>query len=88
MTTGIYSGISAADLGYEPDLPVCDCPKCDGKVYRRNNPPHGLICSECHEVYSDLADIAIAEAYYLEQWDEMQSGYADTVADGLERWQR
>ena len=51
-------------------------------------PASGLICSECHEVYSDLADIAIAEAYYLEQWDEMQSGYADTVADGLERWQR
>ena len=99
MTYGLYAGISAADLGYEPDLPVCDCPKCDGKVYRRNNPPHGLICSECHEVYSDLADIATAEAYYLVQWDEAQpgsgdqrdedeSGYNATVAEGLTRWTR
>lgn len=87
MTYGLYAGISAADLGYEPDLPVATCPKCDGAVYiaRRGR---GLICSVCHEVYSDLADIAIAEAYYLEQWDEMQSGYAGTVAEGLERWQR
>ena len=97
MTTGIYAGISAADLGYEPDLPVCDCPKCDGKVYCRDTPPHGLICSECHEVYSDMADIAKAEAYYLALWGEMNgddqrdednSGYADTVAAGLERWTR
>ena len=87
MTYGLYAGISAADLGYEPDLPVCDCPKCDGAVYiaRRGR---GLICSVCLMEYDSMADIATAEAYYLEQWDEMQSGYAGTVAEGLERWQR
>lgn len=57
----------------EPDAPVCDCPKCDGKVYwRQTLPASGLICSECYEVYADLADIATAEAYYLEQWAEYQ----------------
>jgi len=50
--------------------------------------PHGLICSECGEVYTDTDDIATAAAYYLEQWEEMQSGYCDTVAEGLERWTR
>ena len=88
MTYGLYAGISAADLGHEPDEPVATCSACDGPVYRRNNPPHGLICSECGEVYTDTDDIATAAAYDLEQWEEMQSGYCDTVAEGLERWTR
>jgi hypothetical protein len=39
MTTGLYAGISAADLGHEPDLPVATCPKCGGLIYRRNSAP-------------------------------------------------
>ena len=35
-----------------------------------------------------MAGIATAAAYYLDLWDEMQSGYCDTVAEGLERWTR
>ena len=57
MTYGIYSGISAADLGYEPDLPVATCPKCDGAIMRRQNPPRGLICSGCGDVYNDMAEV-------------------------------
>ncbi len=95
MTTGIYSGISAADLGHEPDAPVATCPKCDGAVMRRNNPPRGLVCISCGMVYGGMADIDEATLYYESlMWDEYDqreedaSGYADTVGAGLERWQR
>ena len=64
MTTGIYSGISAADLGHEPDAPVATCPKCDGAVMRRNNPPRGLVCISCGMVYGGMADIDEATLYY------------------------
>ena len=97
MTYGLYAGISDRDRGNEPPESVCNCPECGGEVYRRNNPPRGLICSECLRVYNDMADIAKAEAYYLALWGEMNgddqrdedgSGYADAVAEGLERWTR
>jgi len=94
MTYGLYSGISAADLGYEPDLPVATCPKCGGLIYRRQNPPRGLICTGCGDVYNDMAEIVAAQedamwAYYDDdQRDEDSSGYADAVAEGLERWTR
>ena len=95
MTTGIYSGISAADLGHEPDAPVATCPKCDGAVMRRNNPPRGLVCISCGMVYGGMADIDEATLYYESlMWDEYDqreedaSGYADTVAEGLTRWTR
>ena len=95
MTYGLYSGISAADLGYEPDLPVATCPKCGGLIYRRQNPPRGLICTGCGDVYNDMAEIVAAQedamwAYYDEddQRDEDGSSYADAVAEGLERWTR
>ena len=96
MTYGLYSGISAADLGYEPDLPVATCPKCGGLIYRRQNPPRGLICTGCGDVYNDMAEIVAAQeeavmwAYYDEddQRDEDSSSYADAVAEGLERWTR
>ncbi len=95
MTTGIYSGISAADLGHEPDAPVATCPKCDGAVMRRNNPPRGLVCISCGMVYGGMADIDEATLYYeslmwdgYDQRDEDASGHADTVAAGLERWTR
>ena len=97
MTTGLYAGISAADLGYEPDLPVATCPKCGGLIYRRNNPPRGLICTGCGDVYNDMAEVTAAQEealmweYYEsenDQRDEDSSGYADTVAEGLERWTR
>ena len=95
MTTGIYSGISAADLGHEPDAPVATCPKCDGAVMRRNNPPRGLVCISCGMVYGGMADIDEATLYYeslmwneYDQHDEDASGYADAVAEGLERWTR
>ena len=92
MTTGIYSGISAADLGHEPDAPVATYPKCDGAVMRRNNPPRGLVCISCGMVYGGMADIDEATLYYESlMWDEYDqreedaSGYADTVGAGLER---
>ena len=95
MTTGIYSGISAADLGHEPDAPVATCPKCDGAIMRRNNPPRGLVCISCGMVYGGMADIDEATLYYeslmwdgYDQRDEDASGYADTVAEGLTRWTR
>ena len=95
MTTGIYSGISAADLGHEPDAPVATCPKCDGAVMRRNNPPRGLVCISCGMVYGGMADIDEATLYYESlMWDEYDqreedaSGYADTVGAGLGRWMR
>ena len=94
MTTGLYAGISAADLGYEPDLPVATCPKCGGLIYRRNNPPRGLICTGCGDVYNDIAEVTAAqeaamwEYYEDDQRDEDTSGYADAVAEGLERWTR
>ena len=95
MTTGIYSGISAADLGHEPDAPVATCPKCDGAVMRRNNPPRGLVCISCGMVYGGMADIDEATLYYESlMWDEYDqreedaSAYAGTVAEGLERWTR
>ena len=94
MTYGIYSGISAADLGYEPDLPVATCPKCGGEIYRRQRPPRGLICSGCGDVYNDMAEVTAAQeaamwAYYEDdQRDEDSRGYADAVAEGLERWTR
>ena len=98
MTTGIYSGISAADLGHEPDAPTADCPACGDPVYWATWPATGLICSGCLREYSDRAELDRAEAYYRQLWDEMNgdddqrdedaSGYADTVAAGLERWTR
>ena len=81
MTYGLYAGISAANLGWEQDAPVATCPSCDGQIYRRNNPPLGLICSVCHEVYNDLDNVATAAAYYLELWDEAQSGPAHSYED-------
>ena len=96
MTYGIYSGISAADLGYEPDLPVATCPKCDGLISRRQNPPRGLICTGCGMDYNDIDEIDTARAFYEailwddddDQRDEDSSSYADAVAEGLERWTR
>jgi hypothetical protein len=98
MTTGLYAGISAADLGYEPDLPVATCPKCGGLIYRRQCPPRGLICSGCLDVYNDIAEVTAAQEealmweYYYEseddQRDEDEDGHGDTVAAGLERWAR
>ena len=95
MTYGLYSGISADDLGHEPDEPVATCPKCGGEIYRRQCPPRGLICSRCGDVYNDMAEIVAAQeaamwAYYDEddQRDEDSSSYADAVAVGLERWTR
>jgi len=95
MTYGLYVGISATDLGHEPDAPVATCPKCDGAIMRRNNPPRGLICTGCGMVYNDMADIDAATAYYEAlmwdedgQRDEDEDGYNDTVAAGLERWMR
>ena len=94
MTTGIYSGISPADLGYEPDLPVATCPKCDGAVYTARR-GRGLICSVCLMEYDNLRDLTDAATYYeallwdeYDQRDEDASGYADTVAEGLGRWMR
>lgn len=95
MTYGMYSGISAIDLGHEPDEPVATCPKCDGAVMHRNNPPRGLICADCGMVYNDIADIDAATLYYealmMDEYDQLaedSSGYADAVAEGLERWTR
>lgn len=94
MTYGLYSGISAIDLGHEPDEPVATCPKCGGEIYRRQCPPRGLICANCGMVYNDMADIDAATAYYEamlwddDQRDEDEHGYCDTVAEGLERWTR
>lgn len=90
MTTGIYAGISAADLGYEPAMPVATCPKCDGEVWPRQCPPRGLICSGCRDVYSDMAEVDAARAYYEGLlWDEYdqrdEDEHADAVAEGLER---
>lgn len=91
----IYAGISPADLGYEPAMPVATCPKCDGEVWPRQCPPRGLICRECGMVYDDAADLDAATAYYTgllldeyDQRDEDGSGHADAVAEGLERWTR
>lgn len=78
MTYGLYAGISAADLGYEPDLPVATCPKCDGEVWHRQCPPRGLICDGCGIVYNDVADIEAATAYYEGiLWDEAHDGPED-----------
>ena len=96
MTYGLYSGIGAADLGYEPDLPVATCPKCGGLIYRRNNPPRGLICTGCGDVYNDMAEVTAAQEaamweYYEsenDQRDEDEDGHGNTVAAGLERWTR
>ena len=96
MATGLYAGISAADLGYEPDLPVATCPKCDGLIYRRQNPPRGLICTGCGMDYNDIDEIDTARAFYEailwddddDQRDEDSSSYAKAAAEGLERWTR
>ena len=96
MTYGLYAGISARDLGWEPDEPVCKCPKCGGDVYYHHY-LRNYTCSECLEVYGDMDAIYAADQYYLalfaemngdDQRDEDASGYADTVAAGLERWTR
>lgn len=81
MTYGLYAGISAADLGYEPDLPVATCPKCDGEIYHHKNPPRGLVCISCGTDYNDLADVLRAEAYYRELWDEANEGPAHPYED-------
>ena len=92
MTYGLYAGISAADLGHEPDEPVATCPKCDGAIMRRNRPPRGLICIGCWMVYNDMADIDAATAYYealmldeYDQRDEDEAGYNGEVARILAR---
>ena len=94
MTTGIYAGISPTDLGYEPDLPVATCPKCDGAVSNARR-GRGLICSVCLMEYDSMSDLTEATAYYEGLlWDEYdqraedEHAYADTVGEGLERWQR
>lgn len=81
MTYGLYAGISAADLGWEPDEPAHKCPKCDGALYE--DVPGWWLCGDCGESYNGLEDVALAEAYYLEQWDEAQSGPAHPYEEGL-----